>query len=62
MFCEMELQMEIEFVLYFPQKEAFLMFQEMKLSSPNLKRNSYILGGKFKVPKLKKLALFFLKK
>ena len=38
MFCEMELQMEIEFVLYFPQKEAFLMFQEMKLSSSKTKK------------------------
>ena len=39
MFCEMELHStKIEFVLYFPQKEAFLMFQEMKLSSSKPKK------------------------
>ena len=41
------------------QKKAFLIFQEMKLSSHKLRKNSYISGGNFKSPKLNKLFYIF---
>ena len=65
---------KIKNFLVFSQKKDFLIFREMKLSSPKLKKllifqeielsnrklkkNSYILGGNFKVRRSKKCLTF----